>query len=129
LPYNLTQTEPYLLGGIGGLYNVTSNSTVSAQSFIFRNGTTSAAPVFKESSREWYLLGGGHSPVYGLYQKVPSGWINGFIICEMGKKEYQLFYYEYTGLIPDFGEGCEFVMLQVRLLKYLCDGGGNADSP
>jgi hypothetical protein len=59
------------------------------------------------------LLGGGYTPTYGLYQKVASGWVNGFIICDMGEEVYQLFYYEYTGLIPDFGETCEFVMLQV----------------
>jgi len=108
-----TQPEPYLLGGVGGLRNVTSNSTLSAQSFIFRNETNSAAEVFQETSRGWYLVGGGHSATYGLYQRVPSGFVNGFIICEMDDEIYQLFYYEFTGSIPDFGDECEFIALQV----------------
>jgi hypothetical protein len=107
--------EPYLLGGVGGLRNVTSDSTLSAQSVIFRNEntTSTAAEVFQQTSQGWYLLGGGHSATYGLYQRVPSGLVNGFIICEMDDEIYQLFYYEYTGLSPDFGDECEFIALQV----------------
>ena len=75
--------EPYLLGDIGGLRNVSSNATQAAQSFIFRNETSRASSVFKESSRGWFLLGGGHTATYGLHQDVPSGWVNGFMICEM----------------------------------------------
>lgn len=75
--------EPYLLGDIGGLRNVSGNATQAAQSFIFRNETSGAASVFKQSSRGWFLLGGGHTATYSLHQDVPSGWVNGFMICEM----------------------------------------------
>ena len=107
------QSETYLLGCVGGLRNVTSNSTLSAQSFIFGIETESAAEVSQQTSRGWYLVGGGHSATYGLYQRVPSGLVNGFIICEMDDEMYQLFYYEFTGSIPDFGDECEFIALQV----------------
>lgn len=89
---------------------------MAAQSFIFRNQTSTAASVFNQTSHQWYLLGGGHTAAYGLYQQVPAGWVNGFIICSMDDGEYyQLFYYEYMGLIPNFGSECEFVALEVSV--------------
>lgn len=36
---------------------------------------------------------------------------------------FQTFYYEYTGLIPNYGDGCEFVALEVSLSSSFAEEG------
>ena len=100
--------QPYDLGPVAHLKNVSTTSTSSKQEFYFQNATSS-----NKGTKGFMLELLGQNAVYGLYHQTPVNIVNGFIICKEAKGSYYQLYYTTYFSDPDSLPGCEFIGVQV----------------
>ena len=96
------ENQPYDLGPMAFLRNVSSTATSSLQEFCFKNSTAT------DNGFQLFSFG---AALYGLYHQEPLEVVNGFVICD--KRDYsQVFYNTYIEEPPAYPD-CEFVGIQV----------------
>ena len=107
----------YDLGPVAYLKNATTTATWSLQELYFANQTDATPPT-----AGFQLTDVSSDAEYNLYHLLEqTGVVNGFAACDRDGY-YQLYYYTYTGPVPDFGSGCDFVAVQVRIEPTLASG-------
>jgi hypothetical protein len=133
--YSENRTEGgqlYNLGPVLYLRNTTTTNSTSLAEVYFANQTQGTPPT-----ADFELVNVSNDAEYNLYHRITAtGIINGFCACELNGS-YQLFYYTYTGKIPNFGANCDYVAIQVdpsplqlikRLMTPSADNCGTIDN-
>jgi hypothetical protein len=112
--YSENRTEEgqlYDLGPVLYLRNTTTTHTTSLAEVYFANQTQGTPPT-----ADFELVNVSNDAEYNLYHRITAtGIINGFCACDQNGF-YQLFYYTYTGKVPNFGANCVYVAIQVCLI-------------